>query len=317
MVKKALLTVVFILVLLMSVVAGTYFVSLAMGNPFAYEAVPDLVSPPSDVSPPSISLIFPKNDTIYVSNNVTLTFEVSVIVPTLPELFYYYVDLSEVYYKASWLHNNTYLNVEAVGNSGKGSRFFSEDNYAKWNTYLAISGYEFSHTFSVNLTGVPQGTQSLKVFAVLSGGRQTDMNKKALKIYYGRYDLCSSSVVTFTIDSPSVLSPQNKTYASHDVPLLFSAHDSVKQVAYNIDGHDKVSFDGNTTLTNLPNGDHNVTFYVTDINGNTGASETLFFNVNASDSFPVVPVVASAAVGASAACLLLFYRKRRKEATSA
>ncbi len=310
--KKALLTVAFILVLLMSVVAGTYFVSLARGNPFAYEAVPDLVSPPSDVSPPSISLMFPKNDAIYVSNNVTLTFDVSVNVPTLPELFYYYVDLSEVYYKASWLPNNTYLNLEAVDNSLKGSRFFSEDNYAKWNTYFAISGYEFSHTFSVNLTEVPQGTHSLKVFAVLSGGRETDMSEKAMKIYYGRYELCSSSVVTFTVDSPSVLSPQNQTYTSCDVPLLVSAHESVKEVAYSIDGHDEVRIDGNTTLTNLPNGDHNVTFYVTDINGNSGASETLFFNVNASDSFPVAPVVAFVASVAVVGMGLLVYFKKRK-----
>jgi hypothetical protein len=308
--NKEVFPAVFISVLLMSVVAGTYFVSLARGNPFAYESVPGLVSPPSDVSPPSISLIFPKNDTIYVSNNVTLTFEVNVVVPTLPELFYCYVDLSEVYYKASWLRNVTYLNVEAVGNSDKGERFFSEENYAKWNTYWAITGYEFSQTFHVNLTGVPRGTQSLKIFAVLSGGRQTGMNEKTLRIYTGRYELGSSSMVTFTVDSPSVLSPQNTTYTSRNVPLLFSAHESAKQVAYSIDGHDKVSINGNTTLTNLPNGDHNVTLYLTDINGNTGTSETQYFGV--AEPFPTTIVIASVITVVVVSIGLLVYFKKRK-----
>jgi len=57
---------------------------------------------------------------------------------------------------------------------------------------------------------------------------------------------------------------------------------------------------GNTTLTGLPNGYHNVTVYATDEAGNTGASETLFFNVEMPESFPVVPVAVAVAVVAVA-----------------
>jgi hypothetical protein len=312
--KRRALTVTFILSLSLSTMAGAQLVNLGRANPYFYEQVPYSVSPPSDVNPPTISIVSPKNNSVYISHNVFLTFNVSIIVPLLPELFYYSLDLAVVYYKASWLSNNTYLDLEAVRNSiPPRPRLFSEDYRARWNTYWAISGYELSPTFSVNLTGVPEGTHSIEVFAVLRGSRGTSQSESAMTIYYGMYKLPSSSMINFTVHSTSVLSPQNKTYNTADVPLLFRVHESVTQIAYSLDGQDTVIIAGNTTLKSLHNGDHNVTVYTTDETGNTGASETVYFIVDAPEPIPTAWItVAVASVAIACAVFLVYFKKSKR-----
>ena len=93
-------------------------------------------------------------------------------------------------------------------------------------------------------------------------------------------------------------------------------------MSYSLDGKDNASISGNTTLTGLANGNHNVTIYATDEAGNTGASETLSFNVNVpepetkTEPFPFVPVAAAAIVVAAvivAAGVLLYFKKRKRQ----
>jgi hypothetical protein len=122
-----------------------------------------------------------------------------------------------------------------------------------------------------------------------------------------------SSVVHFAVDDISTLSPQNKTYDAHDVPLLFEAHESFKQISYSLDGQGKVMVSGNTTLTDVPNGDHNVTVYVTDEAGNTGASETIYFRVEVPEPFPATMVIAPiASVAIIGSGLWVYFKKRKR-----
>ena len=311
-----------IMAFLVTAAAGTFLVRLGNANPYFYEKVPYPVSPPPDVNPPSISILSPKNDAVQTSSNISLNFNVNVAVPTLPELFYSNVYLADVYYKASWLPNSTHFDVEHVNYSVNRTRFFAEENYVKWHTYWAINGYEISPTFSANLTGVPEGVQSVEVVAVLQGSTGAGRSEAAMTIYYGTYELRSSLRVNFKVESVSILSPQNKTYNSSDIPLLFDVHNSVTQMSYSLDENKKVPVDGNTTLYRLPNGNHSLTIYGTDGNGNTAVSKTLLFTVDAPEpvppSFPVVPVaVAIGVITAVAAGLLLYRRKRRREAAPA
>ena len=154
----------------------------------------------------------------------------------------------------------------------------------------------------------------MEVTAVLIGSRGAGSSEQAMTIYYGTYELQSSSKVNFTVTP--LLSPQNKTYDSSDVPLLFRMQKSAKQISYSLDGQDNVLVEGNTTLTRLPNGDHNITIYATDNSGKSFVSETLFFTVDAPPVFPTVPVaaVSAASISVVAAGLVLFTRrKHRKE----
>jgi parallel beta-helix repeat protein len=108
----------------------------------------------------------------------------------------------------------------------------------------------------------------------------------------------------------SVSSPQNKVYNDSSVPLTFSTNEPASQMSYSLDGQDNVTIAGNTTLSGLPNGNHNVTIYATDKAGNV-ASETISFSVEV--PFPVVPVtVASVAtIAVMGVALLVYFRKRR------
>jgi hypothetical protein len=109
----------------------------------------------------------------------------------------------------------------------------------------------------------------------------------------------------------SVASPENMNYTSSEVALNFTVDRHVEWMGYSLDGSENVTVMGNTTLTGLSNGLHNVTVYAKDEFGNTGASGTVVFSVEV--PFPAVPVAAaSVATLALAGVGLLVYFKKRK-----
>jgi predicted membrane-bound mannosyltransferase len=86
-------------------------------------------------------------------------------------------------------------------------------------------------------------------------------------------------------------------------------------MGYSLDSQPKVQITGNTTLTGLSNGAHNLTVYAQDVAGNMGVSETVYFRVEI--PFPITPVaVASAATVAVVGAVLAFYFKKRKYQTT-
>jgi hypothetical protein len=122
-------------------------------------------------------------------------------------------------------------------------------------------------------------------------------------------------MVNFTIDTippkVSILSLENKTYNGSNVPLDFVSNEPISQSTYSLDGWANVTFAGNTTLTELANGDHNVTVYAKDEAGNVGASETVWFSV--AEPFPVVLVTAAsvATVAVVGAGLMVYFKKHK------
>jgi hypothetical protein len=128
------------------------------------------------------------------------------------------------------------------------------------------------------------------------------------------YKLTGSSMVNFTIDTTptiiSALSVKNKTYFTSNVTLNVIVNEPVSQVSYSLDGQEKENIAGNTTLTNLPYGKHNVTVYATDQAGNPGTSETIYFSVE--EPFPTTMVIAFAASMAVLGAGLAVYFKKRK-----
>lgn len=113
--------------------------------------------------------------------------------------------------------------------------------------------------------------------------------------------------------SIKILSPENKAYDANSVTLNFTINEFA-EIAYSLDGEEKVTIVGNMTLTGLANGNHNLTVYAEDEAGNTGHSETVFFNVNVSEPFPILSVVAVSIVAVAfvGVGLLLYFRRRKK-----
>lgn len=109
----------------------------------------------------------------------------------------------------------------------------------------------------------------------------------------------------------TIQSISNQTYNSSSVALNFTVDKAVDWIGYSLDGQDNVTVTGNTTLSDLPVGPHNVTVYARDASGNTAVSGTFAFTVG--PELPFVPVaIAVCAFSIAAASAILYYRKRSR-----
>jgi hypothetical protein len=110
----------------------------------------------------------------------------------------------------------------------------------------------------------------------------------------------------------TVLSPVNQLYNESSVSLNFTVNKPVNWMGYSLDGDENVTVTGNSTLTGLSSGLHNVTVYAKDEFENIGASKKVLFAV-AEEPFPVVPVAAgsAASVALVGVGLLVYFKKRR------
>ena len=248
----------------------------------------------------NVTIQSPENKT-YNSNNITLAFTIES--DAGPREYFSGRVLDLFLTHGCVLDNDLSRLVQAV----KGGYFY-EDFPDDFSVTLSESGNRyFGNTTLANL---PEGPHNLTVW----------IRADQYMISYKGYIWSVYSTVSFNIDSPpyiTVLSPQTKTYNTSFIPLDFTVSEKSSKIEYSLDGRKNVTIGGNTTLAWLASGDHNLTVFAVDETGNAGASETLFFTVNAPEVFPgtlvaaIVIVVAVVLVGTG----LLLVRKRRKEAT--
>jgi N-acetylneuraminic acid mutarotase len=113
-----------------------------------------------------------------------------------------------------------------------------------------------------------------------------------------------------------IISPENETYNVTSVSLDFTVNKAVSWMGYSLDGQDNVTVSGNTTMTELSNGLHNVTVYAMDEFENSGASVTVFFSVELpqQESFPTMLVAAAsiATIAVVGVALLVYFKKRKR-----
>jgi len=80
----------------------------------------------------------------------------------------------------------------------------------------------------------------------------------------------------------AVLSPENKTYVlAVGIVLDYIVSEPVSWVGYSLDGQTNVTINGNTTLPELSDGNHSVVVHASDISGNQGMSDVVYFSVKA------------------------------------
>jgi hypothetical protein len=85
-----------------------------------------------------------------------------------------------------------------------------------------------------------------------------------------------------TLKPPTVYitSPENATYSTNNVSLTFTVDEPTGWMGYSIDDHDNSTITGNTTLTNLLDGDHYIVVYCNSTNGSMGKSDTVQFAID-------------------------------------
>lgn len=173
----------------------------------------------------------------------------------------------------------------------------------------------------VSLPELSEGSHSLTLY--LEGFNQ--------KYHEPRF-LSYVDTVYFSIDltppNISILSPVNKTYTVANITttsilLDFTVNEDVSQVTYSLDGQNDTVIAGNTTMTGLPLGSHNVTVHALDLAGHAGDSEIVNFTVAAESEFQPEPdlfptTIVLTAFGALVASvglgLLVYFRKRIRNA---
>ena len=266
-------------------------------NPYMYH---EFVTDPAFVTPPTITITSPEQNALY-SNDGTITLCFSVTGPDAPSLLTKY--LSMVDYKGDWMQEAKHA--------------YRTKNF---ETYTP-DDFPFSLGFNFNLTGIPYGKHCLVITAFGSGGYAEGLT------WYG-FSKNSSSSVNFTIDKTpivSFLSFENTTFNNSTVPLNFTVDQPVSKITYSLDGGNTVAIGGNTTLTGLSNGYHNVTVFATNEFENTGSSETVSFSIDyvplgRKEPFQIISV-ASVSVSVAAVALavagLLVYCKRKSQSNLA
>lgn len=153
--------------------------------------------------------------------------------------------------------------------------------------------------YSLNLTELSEGKHTLTVNA---SGRQSAANlvtmgvspdKDPILIGKGTHysmDAWSSSEVAFIIDAAkptiTIISPQNNTYRSTNIPLNFTIDEPTTQINYSLNGQANITITENTTLTDVPNGYHSLTLYANDTAGDMSKSDTVFFTIVTSTPSP-------------------------------
>ena len=164
------------------------------------------------------------------------------------------------------------------------------------------------------------GTELWKVRLPVSGGLASNYPSSSLiRTNDNGYAIAGASWTnTFLIKlSPEadlqppvvkISSPKSKTYETNDISLTFTVDEISSWLGYSLDGAQTVTIDGNTTLTGLEVGTHNLTLYARDQSGLIGNSESVQFKI--ANRFPI-EIALSIIAAAVAACVgFLLYVKR-------
>jgi len=172
--------------------------------------------------------------------------------------------------------------------------------------------------YSANLTGLQEGSHCLVVETNSTGVHTGIMMGNRVSRVPG--DSATVTVYFSIADDGippkiSLLSAENKTYPTTNITLTYSINDQVIKALYSLDGQESVNLSGNTTLTDLSEGSHNITVYAYDRVGNE-VSESVYFTVSVPKPFPTTLLLGSAIAVAVAAVvglgLLVYFKKRKR-----
>lgn len=126
---------------------------------------------------------------------------------------------------------------------------------------------------------------------LLPGYHQVEVLKSGHSVstllYIERTEASKHIDLTMDVSPPvlSILSPEDETYSADDVSLIFTVNEATSWIGYSLDGQTNVTITGNTTLSDLTDGQHVLIVYAKDAIGNTGASKIVYFNIETHESY--------------------------------
>ncbi len=306
------LTATIILMLLCGVLVSQ-FANLASANPFSQSMYKGERAPSSPVEPPIVTVLSPQHNKGYNTHDIALNVNVSTKNSKWVGLGSGHaisgLSIEEIYFIGDWQKNKTVIFSLPLWNDEVKKFSFMGNFYERYDDVPKID----LENFSINLTSVPDGKHSIIVYAVGQGSELYMFEQ------YSFHVTGHSLGIAFFVDSlpPSiVLSIENKTYLTSEIPLNLTANKPVTQALYTLDTQRNMTLSENTTLTSLVNGPHNITVHVWDSVGNVGV-QTVFFSVEKPE--PITATSAATVIGVSAAILeavaLVYVLKFKKSRT--
>jgi hypothetical protein len=259
------------------------------------------VSPPSGTQPPKVSVTL-ENNSLFLSSNISFKVTASSSDPiNFTDKYTYVTDpwfITDVWYTVDWKEGNTSV---------------------IHNSHYAVGGTTNLFRY-VNLTNIPEGNHTLKMF-VNEYGTYVNNVYTVTKYFF---NINSSLLVNFVVDTikPTISFSeplQNITFDAKDVAFNFTINKPDCQIFYSLDNQSETIANSvsSITLSNLINGEHNVTIYSKDIYGVISEPNTIYFDVKVPEPFPttnfaiVSGIILVIIVGIVS---LLFYKKHRKTA---
>jgi len=194
---------------------------------------------------------------------------------------------------------------------------FTLSEPASWIGYSLNGAPNSSISGNSTISNLLNGTHSVTVCANDTFGNMGRSNTVHFTIRVSSPDITPPQIL--------ITSPENKTYTTSDgtvnIQLAFVLNEPATWIAYSLDKRPNITMTGNTTLSGLSKGVHSIVVYALDTAGNTGASLTRHFSVEAQmpppppEPFPPVWLILAAIVTVIAAgtAILIYIRKTRKK----
>jgi hypothetical protein len=249
--------------------------------------------------PPSIEISSPFSAPVVYSNaSVPLNVRVNIL-QSEPDITY-------IRYSLDGKANVTLTNLA------------KEENVGYWTSTKGVIASGTAFSAQVSMDNLADGNHTLIVYAHYANGKEMSRSREfTVDTHYKPY---TPELV--------ILSPQNQTYTTTEVPLIWACNEQKIVADYTLDllshiplyayftlSEHEVPL-GNTTLTDLSNGTHTLTVYVITERGT--ASQTVHFTVSLEtqlqpEPFPtaIVATASGVAVAIVGAGLLVYFKKSK------
>lgn len=215
-------------------------------------------APPPNAQPPTVTILYPSNNTVFQSGNFSLSFTAD-------------AGLFSEWYIDDWQPISTRIYPIPQSNA--------TNNLAQ----------------NITLNDIPEGNHTLVLYAEEEGVYDTGSPPTGFFADLVGFYINGSSSINFIVDkvlpTVSFVPNQTLTYQNGNVTLSFLLNKPA-QLIYNLDDEDNMTVTGNSTLVfnNLSYGKHNVTIYAKDNYGVISAPSTISLNVQKSEPFPALTV---------------------------
>lgn len=244
-----------------------------------------LVATANFIPAPAVEIMSPRPDFVRIYQNTTIPLSIEVRV----------------------LNNSPEIASVKYSLDGKANVTLT-DFVKSSQVYFAPNEQGFALTANSTLVNLSEGNHTLKAYSIyVNGGVMSTSSEFRIDMDYEPLRV-------------ELLSPQNQNYSNSQVPLIFHVNVEIKDAYYFLDlnASKRVGLYGNTTLTGLSEGHHQIYLSVYSEDGHS--SNMTSFNINSTQTSisifftQMLPIIAAslAILFAIAIAVMVYKRKNAK-----